>query len=489
MTKIEIIKYSNKDLEPLKDSMIDRYKSYFITNSDAYILKVLRENLPEDLSIETFIKFFENLYTLSLIPKAEPIIAEIDGIRYLAFLQERIKPITYPFEWSPSMVRDAALFIIKLNRIANKYGFTLKDSHLYNIIFHQNQPMWVDIGSFEKIINPNVQCFGALSEFYSTVYVPLLLSSRGLLKLSQKIYSSIEKISTQELLLLQKPALRMLPKFIFCRLDKAINLFFKYHSVCRKDDSEIKEKLNALSGGYIYVLLYAIIKRLGFPFMVSVKSLERKIQNLKIHYSYSRWSNYYGKDLEYPKRFSTILQLIKKLNIKQITDIGGNIGLLGYYLMDNKALEKYICIENDIEAIDIGYNLSKKRSIKNILFVNANPFVLDIPELFLPLENRCVSECVTALALMHHLILSQNYELDYCLKRISEFTTKYAFIEFMPMGLYDGKTSPPPVPSYYNVNWFKKYFCKYFDLIFCQEIDVNRVLFVGVKKSANSSKI
>lgn len=58
--------------------------------------------------------------------------------------------ITYPFEWTFSMLRDAALLQLDLLETALAEGLTIKDATPYNIQFVGGRPVFIDIGSFEK---------------------------------------------------------------------------------------------------------------------------------------------------------------------------------------------------------------------------------------------------------------------------------------------------------------------------------------------------
>ena len=46
---------------------------------------------------------------------------------------DRVSVITYPFEWSFSMLKDAALTVLQVNEIANSFGYQIKDGHGLNI--------------------------------------------------------------------------------------------------------------------------------------------------------------------------------------------------------------------------------------------------------------------------------------------------------------------------------------------------------------------
>lgn len=62
----------------------------------------------------------------------------------------RLPLITYPFEWTFGMLRDAALLQLELMEGALAEGLILKDATPYNIQFLAGRPQFIDIGSFES---------------------------------------------------------------------------------------------------------------------------------------------------------------------------------------------------------------------------------------------------------------------------------------------------------------------------------------------------
>jgi hypothetical protein len=62
---------------------------------------------------------------------------------------ERIPFVSYPYEWSYGMLRDAATLHLGLLRDALAAGFTMKDGSAYNLQWRGALPQFVDIGSFE----------------------------------------------------------------------------------------------------------------------------------------------------------------------------------------------------------------------------------------------------------------------------------------------------------------------------------------------------
>src|SRR3954464_15170446 len=64
---------------------------------------------------------------------------------------ERIPFVSYPYEWTFSMLKDAALLQLDLLLDALDQDLVLKDSTPYNVQFKGARPVFVDVGSFERI--------------------------------------------------------------------------------------------------------------------------------------------------------------------------------------------------------------------------------------------------------------------------------------------------------------------------------------------------
>ncbi|MBK5232583.1 MAG: methyltransferase [Thermoleophilia bacterium] len=64
---------------------------------------------------------------------------------------QRVPFISYPYEWTFSMLRDAALLQLDLGIASVDEGLMLKDATPYNVQFQGSSPVFIDVGSFEKI--------------------------------------------------------------------------------------------------------------------------------------------------------------------------------------------------------------------------------------------------------------------------------------------------------------------------------------------------
>jgi len=90
-----------------------------------------------------------------LIPHTEIDKKQPNTGAYKVIKPERIPFISYPYEWSFSQLKDAALTTIKIQKIAMEYGMSLKDCSAYNIQFLNGKCILIDTLSFEKYILSN----------------------------------------------------------------------------------------------------------------------------------------------------------------------------------------------------------------------------------------------------------------------------------------------------------------------------------------------
>ncbi len=69
---------------------------------------------------------------------------------YKIIQPDRLRFVSYPYEWSFSQLKDAARATLQIQKTALKFGMSLKDSSAYNIQFHDGRPCLIDTLSFEK---------------------------------------------------------------------------------------------------------------------------------------------------------------------------------------------------------------------------------------------------------------------------------------------------------------------------------------------------
>jgi len=114
-----------------------------------------------------------------------------------AALEHDVIPIvSYPYEWTFEMLRDAALLQLELVRRAIESGLILKDSSPYNVQFRGVQPVFVDVGSFERLRDG--EPWAGYRQFCMLFLYPLLLQAWKDVPFQPWLRGSIEGISPQE---------------------------------------------------------------------------------------------------------------------------------------------------------------------------------------------------------------------------------------------------------------------------------------------------
>lgn len=90
-------------------------------------------------------------------------------------VQPRVPVVTYSYEWSFEMLRDAALVTLRIMDRALAAGYTLKDAPAFNVLFHGTQPRLVDVLSLEP--HQDGQIWTGYGQFCRSFLFPLLLAS------------------------------------------------------------------------------------------------------------------------------------------------------------------------------------------------------------------------------------------------------------------------------------------------------------------------
>ncbi len=84
--------------------------------------------------------------------------------------------ISYPYEWTFGQLKDAALLTIDLQEDAERSGFTLRDASAYNIQFERGRPILIDSLSVERL-DPT-EPWAAYRQLCQHFVAPLALMAR-----------------------------------------------------------------------------------------------------------------------------------------------------------------------------------------------------------------------------------------------------------------------------------------------------------------------
>ena len=112
----------------------------------------------------------------------------------LIFEHELVWPYIYPFEWSLSMLIDAAYTLLHLVTKLDVIGLGLKDGHPYNIAYNKGIFCFIDFGS----IIPNRTTLWMFKEFINTFVNWIICKTKGIGQNTLLIEENISSHLTSE---------------------------------------------------------------------------------------------------------------------------------------------------------------------------------------------------------------------------------------------------------------------------------------------------
>jgi hypothetical protein len=154
------------------------------------INKIYTENYDRLMNSKLYARLVDSAL---LIPHEEVSIEpEESPLAYKIIKPEHLNFISYPYEWSFSQLKDAALATLAIQKLALESGMVLKDASAYNIQFHHGKPVLIDTLSFE--IYREGEPWVAYRQFCQHFLAPLALISHRDVRLSQLLRVYIDGI-------------------------------------------------------------------------------------------------------------------------------------------------------------------------------------------------------------------------------------------------------------------------------------------------------
>ena len=377
-------------------------------------------------------------------------------------LPEQIPFISYPYEWSFDMWKDAAIVTLKIAMLAQQKGMMLKDATPFNIQFYKGRPVFIDTLSFEKYEPDN--SWIAYRQFCECFLGPLLLMKYCHRDMG-KLFSTYPEGFPLEIIS------SLLPNRAFWNVN--VQLHIRMQQRISGDKKNKKENKGLFSQKKLHVLLTGLL-----DMVTAMKPKESK----------SVWDHYYTDTILGADYLSAKTNIFKKLSsgiaFKTVIDLGANDGYFSILLRDRA--DWIIAADADSNCINALYKTIRKEKIKNIVPL-VSVFTAPSPALGWAnaerssLTERLKADLVLALALVHHLAISANIPLSFMAKWLSDIAP-FLIIEFVPKT--DEKVKEllmhrKDIFTRYTAELFRKEFEVYFSIV-CEEKvgHTDRILFL-----------
>jgi hypothetical protein len=381
---------------------------------------------------------------------------------------ERVPFISYPYEWSFSQLKDAALATLSIQKRAMKLDMSLKDASAYNIQFVRGKATLIDTLSFE--IYKEGEPWVAYKQFCQHFLAPLALMSYRDVRLSQLLRVYIDGVPLD----LASGLLPAKTKLNFGLLTHA-----HIHAGAQKKYSD-----------KVVVPHKGVMSKQALTGLI--ESLEHTIKKLTWKPAGTEWGDYYENTNYTDSAFEHKKQLVKEWSAEKnpalVWDLGGNTGVFSREAAASGAFT--VSFDIDPAAVEQNYRTVKTKKEQNIL-----PLVLDLtnPSPALGWDNRERDsfgargpvDMALALAVIHHLAISNNVPLPQ-LARFFAAHCKWLVIEFVPKSdsqVQKLLTSREDIFPTYTREGFEAAFASCFAIHKCESVrDSERALYLMERK-------
>jgi SAM-dependent methyltransferase len=350
-----------------------------------------------------------------------------DATVYKQLLPEQIHFQSYPFCWSYSQWRKAIIAYLEINKIALSYGMILKDATPFNFFFKEGRAILLDTSSFEffKEGTPWIAYKQFCSEFFSPI---------ALIHYNGQIWSGMFKANLKGLPL--NFVSKQLPLKSWFNL--TCLLLIHMHAKYANTEASVQEentRKSKVQEGFTKEKLFSLLDMI----LSTVKNW-KQAYNIDKH-----WQGYYKNDIESHIYLNQKEEIIKKwlneLKPKTVIDLGANTGRFSFLVA--KEVEQVIALESDYNCVDSIESAIDKTALKNITVMQMDltettpsfgVLEKEYSSIFERLSNIHLSpSLVMALAIVHHLHISNFLSFAQIAELLANFNSKYLIVEFVPI--------------------------------------------------------
>ena len=341
---------------------------------------------------------------------------------YRILKPQQIPFISYPYEWSFSQLKDAAMLTLRVQHEALKHGFVLKDASAYNVQFTDSRPVFIDTLSFDRY--ETGKPWVAYKQFCQHFLAPLALMAYTDVALSRLAISHIDGVP----LPLASKLLPFRTRFYY-GLATHIHLHSRMQQQ-HADDAGAGATVNKAKGP-------SLTER-GLNALM--ESLARTVQKLEWKMPATEWGDYYHNTNYSDRAGEGKRALVDRFlgsipePLKIIQDFGANTG--EFSRIASTHCELVVSQDIDPVAVELNYRESSSKGPANIL-----PLVQDFssPSPAIGWGNaerdsflqRSQCDALLVLALVHHLAISNNVPLP-GIAALFAGITRWLVIEFVP---------------------------------------------------------
>lgn len=302
-----------------------------------------------------------------------------------ALSHPRLPFISYPYEWTFSMLRDAAILQLDLLEGSLSAGLTIKDATPYNIQFVAGRPVFIDVGSFEEYRKG--EPWIGYRQFTRQFLFPLMLRAWVGVPFQPWLRGDLEGLTSAQMA-------RLLPWRKRFNPSALLHVRLQAKMEARMGDRSVRRELS--EAGFSADLILA-----------NVRKLRSLIEGLEWEHGGDGWSTYVdcthvGRDRATKSEFLSVA--LQRLRPRRVVDLGANDGHFSSIAAESGALA--IAVDSDEAVLDDLYRRSVGQDLSVVLTDLANPSPAQgwAGAERSSLVDRARPDLLIAYGLIHHLI-------------------------------------------------------------------------------------
>jgi len=346
----------------------------------------------------------------------------------LVLSHPRVPLPSYAFEWTPSMLADAALLTLNIQTTAWAAGWTLKDAAASNVLFDNGRAVFCDLLSFRRRQDSDEAGWVAYGQFIRNFVLPLLAVGKLGRTPRDVFLASRDGLRASEI----APFLPWHSHMgLSMWLHVSLPAWFEHRRITRPASTA---KSGATATGQA---------RRNDAANWLLRDLAKFVQRLRAQRSATTsWSHYtenrehYG-DSELGSKRTAVKAVLDEGQFSRVLDIGANSG--EFSLLAVAAGCSVAALDDDLSALDQLHQHAVRAKLP-VQCLHAN-FARPTPPTgwrcgeTLSLSQRLQGQfdLVLMLAVIHHLVVSERLPLEQVFEVVSGYCSHRLLIEFVPL--------------------------------------------------------
>ena len=362
----------------------------------------------------------------------------------LVLEHRRITPVSFPYEWPPHMLKEAALLTLDICLKLTGHEMVLKDAYPWNVVFEGPRPIFVD---FTSIVPQDPRLLWvAYDQFCRFFLYPLALASWRPAKLSRALlFDHINGVSDGDLV-------PLLPTGAWIGMPWLVSHVYLPRLITRMTRRFGSE--GALTNMSARFSPNQEARRSFFV------SLHRIVSSIRLPSQHSRWADYYEdiKSFMRPAGFNlkqaAVTRILWDCRPETVVDIGCNQG--GYSILAANAGARVTAFDTDDDSIAMLHKLAGEHHFQILPlvmdFLSPSPACGWRAMQYAAAPQRFKSDMALALALVHHLAITQRQTFERIVPALADYADNWLLTEFVPLD--DPRAREISVTQQRDMSWY-----------------------------------